>query len=112
VEIKQQVKNFLIEEKKKKIFERLEKLERQEEILNFFDHRDKIRMYAFNKGFPRENPTNIPIQPEESEFKILAERHFKTWKNKNKPAHLLKKSNTQALMEESLSKIYLNNKKE
>lgn len=112
VEIKQQVKNFLIEEKKKKIFERLEKLERQEEILNFFDHRDKIRMYAFNKGFPRENPTNIPIEPEESEYKILAERHFKTWKNKNKPAHLLKKSNTQALMEDSLSKIYLNNKKE
>ena len=109
-ELKQQVHNFLVDERKKRILERLEKLERQEEILKFFDDRYLIRLYGFNRGFPKENPTNIPIEPEESQYKILFEKHFKTWRHKNKPARLLTKSYSQKLMEESLSTIYLNHR--
>lgn len=105
-ELQQQVQNFLINEKRKMIIDRLNKLERQEEILTFFDNRDKIRMFSFNKGFPRENPTDIPIEPMESEYSKLAEKHFKTWRRKNKPARLLVKTKTAKLMEESLAQIY------
>ena len=106
IELKNQIKKFLVDEKKKSILERLNYLERQEEVFTFFENKDKIRMQYFNKGFPKENPTDIPIEPEESQFSNLFDKHFKHYKKKNKPARLLKKSNTIKLQEESLNLIY------
>lgn len=103
-ELKKQIKNFLIEEKKKSILQRLESLERQEEILTFFDNKDKIKITYYNKGFPRENPTDIPLPDEQKEFDALFERHFKNWKKKIKPKITL--SNNKRIRDASLNKLY------
>ncbi len=104
--LKDQIKNFLIEEKKKSILQRLNYLESQEEILTFFDNKDRIKISYFNRGFPKENPSDIPLKTEEGQFAQIFDRHFKPYKNKNKPARLTTKSNTRLIMEESLNKLY------
>lgn len=111
-ELNEQIKNFVIELKKKSIMQQLNELERQEELLTYFEKRDKIFNLHNNKGFPVESPEQIPIEPDETHFKIKAERHFKPWpKYANKPESYYKISEEEQDNLDSLKKIYLTNKK-
>lgn len=108
-ELKTQIKNIEIELKKKNILERLDDLERQEERLTFFDRQEEIVRSYDRKGFPEENPADIPIEPDESAFALRAERHFKPWpKYKNRPKPDLRKERDRESSLESLRTIYLN----
>lgn len=111
-ELATQVKNVLIDLKKKSIMERLDQLERQEEILTYFDRRDEIERAYDGKGFPDENPADIPIEPDESKFALKAERHFKPWpkymnRPKADPVEVRKREENM----ESLKRIYFHNSK-
>lgn len=108
-ELKAQIKNVEIDLKKKSILERLDELERQEERLTFFDRQEEIVRSYDRKGFPEENPADIPVEPDESAFALRAERHFKPWpKYKNRPKPDLYKERDRAASLESLRTIYLN----
>lgn len=107
-ELAAQIKNVLIEIKKKNILEQLDELEKQEERLTYFDRRDEIERAYDGKGFPEENPADIPIEPDESKFAQRAERHFKPWPkymNRPKPDPAVVRSKEENL--ESLRRIYL-----
>jgi hypothetical protein len=106
-ELKVQLKNFQIAAKKEEILKCLAELETQEERLTFFDNQTRVRFAYFNKGFPIESPSKIPVEPAETEFKELAKRHFKIGKHKrdyDKPKPL---SRTKILQREALKKIYV-----
>lgn len=107
-ELDQQIKNFTIEQKKKSILKRLDDLEKQEEMITFFEKRQEIIDAYYGKGFPTEYPSDIPIEPEESLFKVKYERHFKPWpKYMNRPKSSYGISKSRAIKLESLKKIYL-----
>ena len=109
-ELSTEVRNFAVELKKREMFEQLEQLEKQEELLTFFDNQNKIVDLYFGRGFPDEHPSRIPVEPDESEFKKRAERHFKLWpKYANKPESYFKKSPVEIYLNESLKKVYLSN---
>lgn len=109
-ELNQQIKNFTIELKKESIMQRLADLERQEETLTFFDKQQQIIDSYYGKGFLEEDPSEIPIEPDESVFKAKYERHFKPWpKYMNRPESSLRVSENKQAELESLTKIYLNN---
>ena len=107
-----QIRNFVIEQKKTDILNRLNQLERQEELLTFFDKKQTIINHYYSKGFPVEYPSMIPLEDEEAEFKKRFERHFKPYpKYMNRDPLSLKISNAKQYQIDSLKKIYLNNKK-
>jgi hypothetical protein len=111
-ELNEQIRNVMIEVKRESILKRLNDLELQEELLTFFDKRQEIVNTYDNKGFPDENPSEIPIEPEESQFKVRFERHFKPWpKYANRPAHTLKLSEEEEYKLDSLRKVYLDQEK-
>lgn len=110
---KEQERNLRIEEKKESIRRRLETLEKEEEILTFFDNRQKIINSYYGKGFLPERASQIPIEPEESKFAAKAERHFKPWpKFMNRPETSLRVSKMKQYKLESMKKIYLKNEGE
>ncbi len=103
-DLDKQIQKFTVQVKKEEILKRLDNLERQEEILTFFDKRDKIINKYYGKGFPSELPIHIPIEPEESQYKVRFERHFKPWpKYMNRPSEKLTRNQEYEL--ESLKKI-------
>lgn len=109
-ELQEQIKNFNIELKKSSILQRLDELEKQEEVLTYFDHKSEIVNLYHNQGFAQEDPSLIPIEPEETQFKIKFERHFKPYqKYAKRPEHTLRMSNNQRDALESLRKIYFDN---
>lgn len=111
VELKNQIKNFNIELKKSSILKRLNDLERQEEMLTYFDKKQEIVNAYHNQGFAHEDPAFIPIEPEESQFNQKFERHFKPYqKYANRPAHTLQLSNNRKDAIQSLRKIYFDNR--
>jgi hypothetical protein len=111
-DLNQQIRNFAINEKKKEILSILDELEKREELLTFFDKRQEIIDHYYGRGFATECPSNIPVEPDETKFKIKAERHFKPWpKYMNRPESSYKTSNRMEYKLESLRKIYLNNSK-
>lgn len=105
-EMKQQERNFYIEAKKKEFLTRLDELERKEEILTYFENKDRIVTAYYNQGFPREFPSHIPLEKEEKEFEEAFERHHKRWRHRQKPEYLTKISNNKKNLNESLTKIY------
>ena len=106
-----QIKKFTIEEKKKEILTRLDQLERQEEILTFFDKQQDIANHYQGKGFPVEDPSKMPIEPDEANFKLRFERHFKPYpKYINRTEASLRVSKEKSDQMESLRKIYMNNR--
>jgi len=112
-DLNEQIRNVMIEVKKESILKRLNDLELQEELLTFFDKQQEIVNTYDNKGFPNENPSEMPIEPEESQFKLRFERHFKPWpKYANRPAHTLKLSEEEEYKLDSLRKIYLDQEKQ
>jgi len=111
-DLNDQIRKFTIEQKKADILNRLNQLERQEEILTFFDKQQAIANLYYAKGFPIEYPSLIPIEQEEAEFKKRFERHFKPYpKYMNRDPLTLRISDAKQYQLESLKKIYLNNKK-
>ncbi len=107
-ELNEQIRNFTIELKKKNILQQLNDLEKQEEMLTYFDRSQEIADFYYNKGFMVESPSKIPIEPDETIFKAKAERHFKPWpKYANKPKWYGKVSHSKQSLNESLKKIYL-----
>ena len=104
--MKEQERNFYIEEKKKEFLSRLDKLQEKEEVLTYFENKDRISMAYDNQGFPKEYPSRIPLEKEEKEFEEAAEKHFKKWKHRKIPEHLLRVSNNKKLFIESMNKIY------
>jgi hypothetical protein len=111
-DLDQQIHNFAVELKKESILDRLRRLEQQEEILTFFDFEQKIKDAYYNKGFPDENPADIPIEPEQTQFKVREERHFKPWpKYMNRPVVDKFTQTTQNYKLDSLRKIYFDNQK-
>ena len=107
-ELNEQIRNFTIEMKKKNILEQLNDLEKQEEMLTYFDRSQEIADFYYNKGFDIESPSKIPVEPDESIFKAKAERHFKPWpKYANKPRWYGRISHSKQSLNESLKKIYL-----
>jgi hypothetical protein len=112
IELKNQIKNFQIDAKKTQLLKRIDELEKQEEIFTFFDKQQKIINIYNEKGFPNENPADLPIEPEQSEFDVKFEKHFKPWpKYANRPEWSLKISEEKKEILESLNKIYLRNAK-
>ena len=112
-ELNDQIKNFLVDQKKKSVLQRLDDLEKQEEMLTFFDKRQEIIDAYYGKGFTTEYPADIPIEPQESMFKAKYERHFKPWpKYMNRPKSSYEISKTKASKLESLKKIYLSGKEQ
>lgn len=110
-DLKEHIQKFNIELKKSNILNRLNELEKQEEILTFFDKKQEIVNTYFSQGFLNEDPSFIPIEPEESQFKSKFERHFKPYqKYANRPEHTLRVSNNRKDVQESLNKIYFNNR--
>lgn len=111
-ELDAQIKCVQIDLKKKSILKRLDDLEYQEELLTFFEKKDEIVETYADKGFPEENPVDIPIEPDESQFAYRAERHFKPWPkymNRPKPDPYEEKVKKDNL--DSLTSIYLHNAK-
>lgn len=107
-ELHEQIKSFEIEQKKQSILKKLQELEKQEEMITFFEKRQEIIDTYYGKGFPTEYPSDIPIEPEESAFKAKYERHFKPWpKYMNRPKSSYTISNSRSTKLESLNKIYL-----
>ena len=86
-DLKKQIKNFKVELRKKEIAFRLAGLERQEEILTYFDKEQQVKNVFNNRGgFGTEYPSEIPVEPEESNFQVKFERHFKPFqKHANRP---------------------------
>ena len=112
MELKNQIKNFQIDAKKTQLLKRIDELEKQEEIFTFFDKQQKIINTYNEKGFPNENPADLPVEPEQSEFDVKFEKHFKPWpKYANRPEWSLKISEEKKEILESLNKIYLRNAK-
>ncbi len=110
IELQEQIKKFNVELKKSSILKRLGELEQQEEVLTYFDHRSEIVNLYHDQGFAKEDPSLIPIEPEETQFKIKFERHFKPYqKYAKRPEHTLRMSNNQKDTLESLKKIYFDN---
>ncbi len=111
-DLDEQIRNFAIELKKESILDRLARLEKQEEILTFFDKQQQIKDAYHGKGFPDENPADIPIEPEQTTYKIKSERHFKPWpKYMNRPVEPMRKKLDEEYKLDSLRKIYFNNSK-
>ncbi|RNA30396.1 28S ribosomal mitochondrial-like [Brachionus plicatilis] len=109
-ELNEQIRSFAMEQKKQSILQRLENLEKQEEMITFFEKRQEIIDAYYGKGFPTEYPSDIPIEPEESIFKAKYERHFKPWpKYMNRPKSSYGISKSRASKLESLKKIYFAN---
>ena len=112
IDLDEQIQKFTVEQKKADILNRLNQLERQEEVLTFFDKKQEIINFYYSKGFPVEDPSLIPIEKEEEEFKYRFERHFKPYpKYMNRDPLTLRVSDAKQYQLESLRKIYLNNKK-
>lgn len=110
IDLEEQIHIFTMQFKKEEIMKRLDNLERQEEVLTFFDRRDKIINKYYGKGFPNEIPSRIPIEADEAAYKVRFDRHFKTWpKYKNRPIERMTKTKEYELA--SLKQIYLNNQK-
>ena len=110
-DLKEHIRKFNIELKKSNILNRLNELEKQEEILTFFDKKQEIVNTYFTKGFLNEDPSFIPIEPEESQYKSKFERHFKPYqKYANRPEHTIRVSNNRKDVQESLNRIYFNNR--
>ena len=111
-DLDEQIRKFAIEQKKADILNRLNQLERQEEILTYFDRKQEIENSYISKGFPLEFPSLIPIEKEEEEFKKKFEKHFKPYpKYMNRDPLTQRVSDSKKYQLESLRKIYLNNKK-
>ncbi len=111
-EFEAQVRHFSVELKKHEMLEQLAELERQEAVLTYFDKREQITDLYYGRGFPDEHPSQIPVEPEESEFKQRSERHFKLWpKYANKPASYYTRSREEVYVAESLKKTYLTDNK-
>lgn len=111
-DLNEQLRNFEVEVKKEKILKQLEELEKKEERLMFFEKRGDIIDHYYGKGFPTEDPSNLPVEPEESEFKVRYERHFKPWpKYMNRPVIPEEVKQREEYNLESLRKIYLQNSK-
>ena len=111
-DLKEQIKNFRIDAKKESLLKQLDDLERQEEILTFFDKKEIIQNAYNSGGFSDEHPSEIPIEPDQEQFDAKFERHFKPWqKYANRPAHTLRISEEKQDALESLRKIYFNNRK-
>ena len=109
-EFDEQVKKFKMEVTKARIFQKLDDLEKQEEILTFFDNQSRISKLYNHKAFASENLQDIPIEPEETQFKVRAEKHFKRWpKYANRPTISLRETREKKEIHDSLSKIYLDN---
>ena len=111
-DLNEQIQNFAVETRKEKILQQLNELERQEEMLTFFDNRQAITDSYHGKGFPIEDPAEIPLDAEEAKFKSKSERHFKPWpKYMNRPPETLRVSERTLYKRDSLRKIYLSNSK-
>jgi hypothetical protein len=111
-DLNEQIRNFAIELKKESVLDRLARLERQEEILTFFDNQQRIKDTYHGKGFPDENPADIPIEPDQTSYKIKSERHFKPWpKYMNRPVIPERIRKQEEYKLDSLRKIYFNNSK-
>ena len=106
IEMKQQERNFYIEEKKVEFLARLNELEQKEEVLTYFENKDRIVNAYYNQGFPRELPSHIPLEQDEKDFEEAFEKHFKHWKHRNKPDRLTRVSSKKKLEIESLNRIY------
>ena len=109
-EYKRQLHNHLVDETRQRILKRLDSLERAEEELTYFDKENEITNTYYLRGFPEESPKDIPIEPEQTEFKEKYEHHFKPWpKHMNRTLESMVPTEEQEYATESLNKIYLSN---
>ncbi|CAF1320490.1 unnamed protein product [Rotaria sordida] len=70
-----QIRRFIIEQKKLNLIERLRLLEERDELLNFFENESKIIMHSQDKAFADESFENIRTQGEHEYFE-LARQHY------------------------------------
>ncbi len=111
IEVEEQTRRFAVELKKSSIERRLSELERQEELLTYFDRKQQISNAYHNRGFGDEDPELIPVQPEEATFANKFERHFKPHqKYANRAPPDLKIERDKQDVIDSLRKIYFDNK--
>lgn len=110
-ELDQQTKNIQKDAKRENLLERIDELEKQQEILTYFDKKQQIlNSYTEKGGFLEENPADIPIEPDQTQFNEKSERHFKPWpKYANRPPESQAVSEERREVLESLKRIYLNN---
>ena len=70
-----QVRRFVIEQKKSDLIERLRLLEERDELLSFFENESRIVMQSQDKAFAEESFENVRA-PGEHEFFELARQHY------------------------------------
>ena len=70
-----QIRRFVIEQKKVNLMERLRLLEERDELLNFFENESRIVMHSQDKEFADESFENVRA-PDEHEYFELGRRHY------------------------------------
>ena len=110
-EVEEQARRFALELSKASIVRRVEELERQEELLTYFERRQQISNAYHNQGFGDEDPALIPVQPDETTFRNKFDRHFKPYQKyaNRPPPDVAAERNRQDVLD-SLRKIYLDNR--
>lgn len=70
-----QIRRFLIEQKKSDLIERLRLIEERDELLSFFENESRILMFSQDRDFSDESFENVRA-PGEHEFFELSRKHY------------------------------------